>query len=1614
MKDLLNSLRGGDDKEMLKQKIKKQVSELPEKTETNYTSSSIIAPLSLLYALKISNNDCSFLMKDNKIFQLDITVHIGSSREATIKDLSKAELKKQITLIDEGIQRCKKHNKIPILYLTIIPYIKKKRSSSRHANILIFNWKRNEVERYEPYGSGDSEFMRLMIKTVNKYLSKTYKDELNKFKGYDFKYVAQMDEGCPIGLQQIENKLKDKNFIIGQKSGYCMMWSSFYASVRLEFPLLSQEDIINTIYDAIDNDQKTLMRYIVNYSRFVENLLKEWGVSDHDYKFYVNIIAGKSGKKVSQLTYTTFMSIEQNIQNLINENTTKLIKEYTSNKPPKKDEPSPIKDEPAPIRRRFEEPKKDRRSEYNELDIIMDLRKRKQQKEEQKMSIFNKELNKLKERFKQEDEEGNKQTKNANRIMKKMDKLIKTRKEQKIKQKISDREKELNEMKERFKQEDEEGNKQTKKAKRIMKKMDKLMNKDTPQKISDREKELNEMKERIKQEDEEGNKQTKKAKRIMKKMDKLMNKDTPQKKKKERIKKPKKPRVRMERMKMDIDHNSIFSKYNVPMLNDMIKNFLGNSKGLSYMNKGYKIHLLKNADIDLSLLPPIPERGQKRYGISKGIVKPYDDTEQEKFMKTNYSELHPLMAKKLDPVKHKRQYEMNLNIDLNSHQKSFIVNFINSYFRGGLLFHSVGAGKTLTAVAFSHYYLSLYPDRNVVIISPPTLLFNFVEAMMEYGLDIRDNRFQFHTYIKYSKNWKNYVNDKTLLIIDEIHNFRNEIQMGVSNVDGKDVSVVVHGALQQHILDSCRNVHKVLGMSGTPFVNRLYDIENQMAMIGHREPLSDDAFKKVVDNENLTFDYFKHRISHFDIFKTDMKKFFPDNRTIYVPIIVPNKPPFSSIYRLVATGHNPYEDDVKEAKYQKRYLISLDYRTPDGKEWTPESNEDGTLTHTYEKAPEMDFWGRKGHLMLQTIAKEDEQGRKLTKEQLKKAPREMAEGNKLKSFYNAGRQFGNIVDGLKVKFIVDKIKKNPTFKSIVFSSFIESSLNPLRMVLTEEKIKFTLITGSEVALTRQKNKELFNDINSGVNVLLISSAGTEGVSTKNVKQLFVFESQWNEALTEQAIARAIRFKSHSGLPPEENYVNVYRLQLVLSEDDKQSVEDFNSGKYQKQAYEDMDGVLKRNKLFNTILEYIKKKFEAYYYKKKVESDRNQRESHRTARWGIGQKKPPYTFNQEKFEYSLVNDYVYKHETGEEINPIHLKTIDEYIRLDEKLKESVVSDITKLKTVSSDITLTKISIIKEVIIKDFIKRLDAKVPQIESFKEPLHAELIKAIDEEKDVSKLLQKQRDILDKIGNKVLEMSERVNNIIVDSESAKMNKMQETIKKKSEVSAYNEFFTPPEIASELLSYSDIIKSNDTIKVLEPTAGFGSLVRAVIGERLKVRDNGTFIDMCEINEPNRKVLQNMYVDNDPYQYNLLQTKNFLEYEAPEAYDLIVMNPPFHLKKALNLEILKNDVYDIDFVIRAYSMLKPGGELLGVVSSYLSHGKSHHKKWITYNNVMVIKEYRGYKWSPTKEKEEKGKKSTKLTLSFDLIYMRKPEEDKPEEDEPERKAITTKRKDYIMV
>ncbi len=97
--------------------------------------------------------------------------------------------------------------------------------------------------------------------------------------------------------------------------------------------------------------------------------------------------------------------------------------------------------------------------------------------------------------------------------------------------------------------------------------------------------------------------------------------------------------------------------------------------------------------------------------------------------------------------------------------------------------------------------------------------------------------------------------------------------------------------------------------------------------------------------------------------------------------------------------------------------------------------------------------------------------------------------------------------------------------------------------------RYTFITGAEGQEERKLNKDYFNDENNKrgeyIQIMIISSAGAEGISLTCVRQVHILEPFWNYVRIDQVLGRAIRMKSHLDLPKEDRNVEQYLYLSVL-------------------------------------------------------------------------------------------------------------------------------------------------------------------------------------------------------------------------------------------------------------------------------------------------------------------------------------------------------------------------------------------------------------------------------------------------------------------------------------
>ncbi len=171
-------------------------------------------------------------------------------------------------------------------------------------------------------------------------------------------------------------------------------------------------------------------------------------------------------------------------------------------------------------------------------------------------------------------------------------------------------------------------------------------------------------------------------------------------------------------------------------------------------------------------------------------------------------------------------------------------------------------------------------------------------------------------------------------------------------------------------------------------------------------------------------------------------------------------------------------------------------------------------------------------------------------------PLDKKESAHLNSFSSGVRQVSNSVhpfmpnhEGVspKIKTAVDSLEKahkgDKNFRGIVYSNYIAGGLQDYSEELKRRKIPHSMFTGAMTAKEKDAAKESYNNGTSPV--MLVSSAGTEGLDLKGTKKVQVLEPHFNRSKIKQVIGRGVRYESHAHLPKKERHVEVEHYHSVF-------------------------------------------------------------------------------------------------------------------------------------------------------------------------------------------------------------------------------------------------------------------------------------------------------------------------------------------------------------------------------------------------------------------------------------------------------------------------------------
>jgi hypothetical protein len=182
----------------------------------------------------------------------------------------------QIVMINKIAECINKGNE-----MLIIPMIITDEIHGGHANVLIYRKKYNQIEHFEPHGQEFGGGINTRVQAIynaglrinlNHFITQINKSVKNKIT------LLPSRELCPNirGLQYLEEMIPMKAFIEGE--GYCALWSMFYTELCLRNPELTGREVLEKIYDKLNNEKdggsEYLRKVARGYAVVIENKFK--------------------------------------------------------------------------------------------------------------------------------------------------------------------------------------------------------------------------------------------------------------------------------------------------------------------------------------------------------------------------------------------------------------------------------------------------------------------------------------------------------------------------------------------------------------------------------------------------------------------------------------------------------------------------------------------------------------------------------------------------------------------------------------------------------------------------------------------------------------------------------------------------------------------------------------------------------------------------------------------------------------------------------------------------------------------------------------------------------------------------------------------------------------------------------------------------------------------------------------------------------------------------------------------------------------------------------------------------------------------------------------------
>lgn len=496
------------------------------------------------------------------------------------------------------------------------------------------------------------------------------------------------------------------------------------------------------------------------------------------------------------------------------------------------------------------------------------------------------------------------------------------------------------------------------------------------------------------------------------------------------------------------------------------------------------------------------------------------------------------------------------------HQKAVVNYFINrtmvkDIYKGLLLFHRLGAGKTCSGFLTTDSLINLGKIKKIYLLTPGSLRSNWVdEYCKKCGYDPEYLK-KYYTFITYNYAVGNAIDkldfNDSVVIIDEVHNvIRGVINSFMNSNLAKRESKTAYKIYQKLKNSKC----KIMALSGTPVFTHIYEWSilgnilkpGSMPDIIKYNDVDTDEFLFLfdVDKDGLVT---PKNPSEFQIRLKGVISYYSGSKEDF-PELIEMEP-----VKIKATSlqENFYwKQDMKQSMLLIPLPDELKYQNPALYEFL-ESQKIRAAQYQFTRAAANFYYPPEYRAIYKSKIFKPKTG--------KLAPGEEKEGDEEDP--GKGRADALVKDdgwisketfaypllpqdySTKITAILANIVLHLKFKHVIYTFFKNKyGVKLLHALFKMCGIKSVLYSGDQTEAERKKILEKFNRIKNRngdiIKVLLITGAGAEGISIMETNHLHVVESEPSVNNTKQVIGRVARYGSHSKLPKNRRYVKVWR------------------------------------------------------------------------------------------------------------------------------------------------------------------------------------------------------------------------------------------------------------------------------------------------------------------------------------------------------------------------------------------------------------------------------------------------------------------------------------------